>query len=600
MSGLMAPVYPLTLRLAGRRAVVVGGGAVAVRRVAGLRAAGADVLVVAPDLSPSLADLAARGLISVRLGSYRATDLEGAWLVVACASQRDVNAAVAADAERMRVWCVRADDASASAAWTPAVGRVAGATIAVSTGRDPRRAAALRDRCVEAVEAYRDMPARARTRHAGRVSIVGAGPGDPDLITVAGRQRLREADVVVADRLAPGGLVACLPPGVLVIDAAKVPGGPSMRQEAISAALVEHARAGRAVVRLKGGDPFVFGRGMEEVEACRAAGVPVEVVPGVTSAVAVPAAAGIPVTHRGLSQGFAVVSGHVSPSAPGSTVNWAALARSGLTLVLLMATHHLAAIADALIAAGLPAGTPAAAVSGGCTPEQRSVTAPLAGLADAIRAQGITSPAVIVIGDTARYGPARPDRMAVPGAVTPTAGPPRKVLVLGGARSGKSAAAEGFLAGCQKADYVATGPPPGPCDTEWAARVALHQQRRPPHWRTVETLDLPAVLRSADPAPVLLDCLSTWLARVMDECAAWDGSPGSGRELAGRIDALLKAWRASSRAVVAVSSEVGSGIVPATSSGRRFRDQLGDLNARIAAECDEVWLCIAGVPRRLR
>lgn len=396
------PIYPVSLRLAGRRVVVVGGGTVALRRVAGLRAARADVLVVAPEISPSLADLAGRGLISVRLRRYQASDLDGAWLVLACTDQRAVNAAVAADAAKLHLWCVRADDADASAAWVPAVGRTAGATIAVNAGRNPRRAAALRDRCVEAVEAV-GVDAGGEEGRAGWVSIVGGGPGDPGLITVAGLRRLRAADVVIADRLAPWSLLADLPPHVVIIDAAKVPGGPAMRQEAINAAMVEHARAGRAVIRLKGGDPFVFGRGMEEVAACRAAGVPVELLPGVTSAVSVPAGAGIPVTHRGASQGFTVASGHASPDDPASTVNWTALASSGTTLVLLMAIEHLAAIADTLIAAGLPADTPAACVADGWTDRQRVVTAPVVELAAAVRAAAITSPAVIVIGDTARF-----------------------------------------------------------------------------------------------------------------------------------------------------------------------------------------------------
>ena len=402
--GTGAQIYPVSLRLAGRRVVVVGGGTVALRRVAGLRAAGADVLVVAPELSTSLADLAARGLITAHRSHYQVSDLAGAWLVLACTDQPAVNAAVAADAERLRVWCVRADDAEASAAWTPAVGRTLEATIAVNAARNPRRAATLRDLCVDTVEAAaRDGSATVPPGAGGQVWIIGGGPGDPGLITVAGMQRLRTADVVITDRLAPASLLADLAPEVLVIDAAKVPGGASARQEAINAALIEHARAGRSVVRLKGGDPFVFGRGMEEVEACRAAGVPVAVVPGVSSAVSVPASAGIPVTHRGLSQGFTVVSGHVSPSDPRSTVNWGALARSGTTLVLLMAVEHLAAIADTLIAAGLPAGTASACVADGWTDGQQVVSAPLSGLAAAVRNRAITSPAVVVVGDTAQY-----------------------------------------------------------------------------------------------------------------------------------------------------------------------------------------------------
>ena len=397
-------IYPLSLRVAGRRVLVVGGGAVAVRRVAGLRAAGAEVWVVAPELSPTLADLAARGLIAARMRGYGPADVAGAWLVFACTDRPEINAAVAADAERQRVWCVRADDSAASAAWVPAVGRLADAVVAVNAGRNPRRAAALRDRCLETVgaAARSDADGRARPR-GGLVSIVGGGPGDPGLITVAGWQRLRDAHVVVTDRLAPLALLDQLAPDVEVIDAAKVPGGPATRQEQINRTLVDRARSGLRVVRLKGGDPFVFGRGHEEVEACRAAGVPVEVVPGVTSAISVPAAAGIPVTHRGLSQGFCVVAGHASPADPRSTINWAALARSGVTLVLLMAIEHLNCTAAALIAAGLDPGTPSACVADGWNPQQRVVTAPLRDIASAVSGAGIANPAVIVIGDVARF-----------------------------------------------------------------------------------------------------------------------------------------------------------------------------------------------------
>ena len=310
------PVYPLALRMEGRLAVVVGAGPVAERRVAGLRVAGADVLVVAPDISASLAGLAARGLIRTRQGSYQAADLDGAWLVLAAADQPAVNAEVSADAERLRLWCVRADDAAASSATAAAVGR--------------RR--------------------------------------------VAGRGR--------------------------------------------------------------------------------------------TTRTARPAARG-------------------------------------------------------------------------------------------------------------------------------------RVLVLGGARSGKSTTAEKFLASHGEVEYVATGALPDEHDEEWAARVHEHQQRRPPRWRTTETLDLEQVLKSGDPAPVLIDCLSLWLARVMDECEAW-ASGGGAQDADARVHRLLRSWRATSRHVIAVSNEVGCGIVPATASGRLYRDQLGRLNAAIAADSDEVWFCTAGLPRRLR
>jgi len=174
------------------------------------------------------------------------------------------------------------------------------------------------------------------------------------------------------------------------------------------------------------------------------------------------------------------------------------------------------------------------------------------------------------------------------------------VLVLGGARSGKSAAAEGMLAGDGPVDYVATGTPPGSSDVEWDARVAEHQHRRPPHWRTVETLALAEVLAAPGTAPVLVDCLTTWLARVMDDCGAWEDTEGAAGALAARTDQVLEAWRHTRRQVIAVSNEIGSGVVPGTASGRRFRDELGRLNARIAADSDEVWLCTAGIARRLR
>jgi adenosylcobinamide kinase / adenosylcobinamide-phosphate guanylyltransferase len=303
------PGYPLSLRLDGRLAVVVGGGPAAARQVADLRAAGARVLVVAGELSAPLAQLAASGLVMTRRGGYQAADLDGAWLAAACTGEPAVDAAVAADAARLRLWCVGADAAPG---------------------------------------------------HSGPPDI-----GSPDIG----------------------------PPG------------------------------------------------------CR-------------------------------------------------------------------------------------------------------------------------------------------------------------VLVLGGARSGKSVTAERFLAGYGEVEYVATGTPPGAEDPEWAARVAGHQRRRPPGWRTTETVDLEPVLKSADPAPVLLDCLSLWLARVMDECGAWTDDPGPGgagnAALAARTGQLLDAWRATTRLVVAVSNEVGSGIVPATASGRLYRDALGRLNAQVAAGSDEVWFCTAGLPRRLR
>ena len=307
------------------------------------------------------------------------------------------------------------------------------------------------------------------------MSIVGGGPGDPGLITVTGLHRLREADVVVADRLAPLALLEQLAPGVHVVDAAKVPGGPAMRQDHINHALVEHARAGRAVVRLKGGDPFVFGRGREEVEACLTAGVPVEVVPGVTSAISVPAAAGIPVTHRGVSQGFCVLAGHVRPGDSRSSVDWAALARSGMTLVLLMSIDHLAEIADTLISAGLGGSTPGAVVSDGWSRQQRVVTAPLRDLAGAVRAAGVTNPAVVVIGDVAGLAA---DGLVIPGAPLARRGRRPAAGLRRGRRAGRGARpAQPRRPGRQRA--ARAGPAAARCSRRpAAARLATAASRR--------------------------------------------------------------------------------------------------------------------------
>src|SRR5690606_1188680 len=259
----------------------------------------ADVLLVAPEVTPSVEAMAAAGELRWERRGYREGDVAGAWYVLITTDDPAVNDAASREAERRRVWCVRSDDAQAATAWTPATGHSDGGTVAVLTGRDPRRSAAVRDAVVEGLREGTLAAPRHRDRPPG-VALVGGGPGDPDLITVRGRRLLAEADVVIADRLGPRDLLAELPPHVEVIDAAKIPYGRAMQQEAINEALVRHAREGKFVVRLKGGDPYVFGRGKEEAEALASAGVPVTVVPGVTSAVSVPAAAGIPVTHRGV------------------------------------------------------------------------------------------------------------------------------------------------------------------------------------------------------------------------------------------------------------------------------------------------------------
>jgi uroporphyrin-III C-methyltransferase/precorrin-2 dehydrogenase/sirohydrochlorin ferrochelatase len=387
-------LYPLALRLEGRRVLVVGGGAVATRRVPALLAAGARVEIVSPQLTPALQGYADAGRLTWSARRFEAADVDGAWLVQVAIDDEAAAQQVSAAAEARRVFCVRADDRDAATAWTPAVTRHGPVTVAVTDGGDRRRAMAVRDLVANALES--SPPASAD--HKG-VALVGAGPGDPELITVKGRRLLAAADVVVADHLAPGLLLGELRPEVEFVDAAKIPYGPQKAQEEINRILVERAQQGKFVVRLKGGDPFVFGRGGEEIIACAEAGVPVTVVPGVTSSIAAPGLAGIPVTHRGVAHEFTVVSGHVSPDNPASLVDWAALARLRGTLVVLMGMKNLPLIAERLIAEGRAASTPAAVVQEGSTDQQRSLRSTLGSVAADTEAAGLRSPAIVVIGD---------------------------------------------------------------------------------------------------------------------------------------------------------------------------------------------------------
>ncbi|MBA3293427.1 MAG: uroporphyrinogen-III C-methyltransferase [Geodermatophilaceae bacterium] len=395
-------LYPVALRLAGRRVVVIGGGRVASRRVSGLLDADADVVLVSPTVTTMVQALSDAGRIKWLPRPYAEGDLAGAWYAVAATEDAAVNIAVAEDAERSGVFCAQADDGLASSAWTPAVGRYDGITVAVSGDRDPGRAASVRDDVVHRLQEG-SLPAPRRRKEPG-VVLVGGGPGDPGLITVRGWQALRDADVVVADHLAPQALLDELGPEVELVDASKLPYRRSMAQEGINELLVSHAQAGRYVVRLKGGDPMVFGRGYEELLACAAAGVRCDVVPGVSSAFAVPALAGVPVTHRGVSQEVVVVSGHVRPDDPTSKVDWEAVGRLRGTLVLLMAMTHLAAIAETLVGFGRGADTAVAVICDGTTSEQRTVRTTLAVVAAVVREEGLRSPAIVVVGDVVALG----------------------------------------------------------------------------------------------------------------------------------------------------------------------------------------------------
>ena len=391
--------YLVGLRLAGRKVVVVGGGTVAQRRLPLLVASGADVHVITIAATPAVEAIEG---ITLTLRAFRQGDLDGAWYAIAATDDPEVNAAIVAEAESRRVFCVRADIAVDGTAVTPATFDYEGLSVGVLAGGEHRRSAAIRSAIHEALQ-QGVITADAPGVVAGGVALVGGGPGDPELITVRGRRLLAHADVVVADRLAPQDLLAELSPDVEVIDAAKIPYGRAMAQDAINAVLVDRARAGKFVVRLKGGDPFVFARGYEEVIACADAGIPVTIVPGVTSAIAVPALAGVPVTHRAMTHEFVVVSGHVAPDHPESLVNWDALAAMRGTIVLLMAVERIELFATVLLAGGRPADTPVLVVQHGTTTAQRSLRATLADAPERIRSEGIRPPAIIVIGAVAAF-----------------------------------------------------------------------------------------------------------------------------------------------------------------------------------------------------
>lgn len=357
MGDAAALTMSVDLPVAGRRVAVVGSSGQAMTATASSIRAGAVVTVTCPAPTAYLCDLADREMITLRRRDFTPADIGSADLIFACTGARAVDAWIAETAGDHGVFCI-----------------------------------------------HHDQP-RAHATDAGRVTLVGGGPGDPGLLTVAGRDAIAGADVIVTDRLAPVAALTELAPHAHIIDVSKIPGGHRTEQRQINALLIDHALEGRTVVRLKGGDGFVFGRGGEEVDECVRAGVPVDVIPGVSSAIAAPASAMIPATHRGLTQGFTVISGHVPPGHPQSAVNYAALAQANTTIILMMAVANLDAIAQALVCGGLDARTPAAVVADGSLPHQRVVRGSLDTIAAAAHAAGIGPPATTVIGAVAGFVP---------------------------------------------------------------------------------------------------------------------------------------------------------------------------------------------------
>ncbi|MFL6080211.1 MAG: uroporphyrinogen-III C-methyltransferase [Ornithinibacter sp.] len=386
--------------LVGRRVVVAGAGAVGTRRARGLAAQGAHVVLVDPSPSDAARGLAhdpPAGRVELVERAVTEADVEACWLVVAATANAAVDAAVTRWCEERRTWCISGARGTArSVAESRHEDLVVG--VVSDAEPDPRRVAAVRDAlALHLSTGHVDL--RHRREHRGRVVLVGGGPGDPGLVPAAGLVALAAADVVVADRLGTTALLERLPDDVEVVHVGKTAARHPVPQSEINDLLVERARRGQVVVRLKGGDPFVYGRGGEEVRACRAAGVEVQVVPGISSALAVPVLAGIPLTQRGVASSVHVSSGHAGPD-PAAL---AALA-AGATLVLLMAVARLADICAAAIAAGVDPDLPVAVVERGTTPGERVTHATLSSAGEVAAAVGVRSPAVVVVGAVAAPG----------------------------------------------------------------------------------------------------------------------------------------------------------------------------------------------------
>ena len=451
---LEARLFPLFLDLRGRRVLVVGGGAVARRKVAALLDTGADVVVGAPHLDPALAGLVENRRITVLPGRFDPAWLDDAWLAIAASDDPVVNRAVAEAGARRRVPVNVVDDADASVVQLPAVVRRGPVQVAISSGggapllarhlrelfeaqldeslgafarllatqrdrirsvlREPQARRAffrrLLDGPVRGLLRRGDVVAAERTLLAelreapqariGQVALVGAGPGDPGLLTLRALRLLNEADVVLHDRLVDPGVLALARRDAAFVDVGKQAGARSTPQARIHALMIEHARAGRRVVRLKGGDPFVFGRGGEELQALRAAGIPFEVVPGITAALACAAYAGIPLTHRDHAQSLHLATAHRAGDGDGEP-DWSALADAQQTLVFYMGVSGLARIRDRLIAHGRAAGTPFAIVEHGSRPEQRVIVGPLGDLPELATRHAVQSPALLIVGEVA-------------------------------------------------------------------------------------------------------------------------------------------------------------------------------------------------------
>lgn len=447
-------LFPLFADLRERAVLVVGGGAVAARKIERLLAAGARVRVLAPELHPTLQKLAAAKQIAHRNAPFTPALLDGAWLAIAATDDAASNRAVAQAARERHVLVNVVDDAELSSFHLPAVVERGAVQVAISSGGGApmlarrlrerleialdeslgtlaelltRQRARIRERIPDIARRRRwfdrlldriapDLRLRGRAEDAeralldaldrlpanatrGSVALVGAGPGDPGLLTLRALRLLNEADVIVHDRLVGAGVLALARRDAQLLDVGKRVGDAANAQDRIHAILLEHAQAGRRVVRLKGGDPFVFGRGGEELQFLHAHGIPFEVVPGITAALACAAYAGVPLTHREHAQSLRLVTAHAKGSQ--DTLDWRALAAEQQTLAVYMGVAGLERLRTRLLAHGRAADTPFALIENGARPEQRVVLGTLADLPERARAEAVRSPALLILGEVA-------------------------------------------------------------------------------------------------------------------------------------------------------------------------------------------------------
>lgn len=450
-------LFPLFADLRQRPVLVVGAGEVAARKVALLLAAGAEVTVLAPRSGPAITDLARAGSLHYQAERYASHWLDGRWLVVAATADAALNQRIAADALQRRLFVNVVDDAALSSCHVPAIVDRSPLLVAISSGGSaPMLARWLRQRLEALLDAalgplaallqrqrerirehvpdaatrrgfYTNLlngPVLAHLRRAqaeqaeralerslqaqgtaarGSVVLVGAGAGDPGLLTLNALRALNEADVILHDRLVAPEILDLARRDAQRIAVGKEAGHPSIGQDQIHALLLAHVRAGRRVVRLKGGDPFVFGRGGEELEFLRSHGIDYEVVPGITAALACAAYAGIPLTHREHAQSVRLVTAHCRESL--DLLDWAALAQERQTLAIYMGVAALASVRERLLAHGRAAATPFALIENGSRPEQRVVTGTLDELPQRARAHNVTSPALLILGEVAAFAP---------------------------------------------------------------------------------------------------------------------------------------------------------------------------------------------------